>query len=530
MINKSIEPIMFDEAVYEDNSVLIKKICFWEKCSLSEDRETHLLRVLFPGSKTFNLGCKGTYALSDGRRATEKDFYYIGSFNEGLAKIASEDKKYGFIDKDMNIVISPKYENVDDFKNGIAIATISDEVSNKKTFLILDKKGNEYFFEKEYKKIAYNHDGMFRVSDHGDIELAFHSDYEEYAGVWGYADSTGKEIIKPQYIYAFDFANGYALVCKGEWTKYKKCDNKYITRKYWTETELWGIIDKTGKEVVPFIFDEIKYFDCVFSSYNFLQAHYGGWEEGKWGIINYSGEWVVEPIFEDLGYEFIDDAYIGFYKEDKWSSDNVPVGIYSIKEHRVLFEPQFLDFDIFDDGTIKVELYDEKLGRNKEIIIDRNGKVLLDSQYTSIYKKDDMFEVHILDNNGKYLTGLVDKNGKEILPCKYEINFDGILFDQKRIIYKVGGRCGIKNFDDEIIIPPEYASIGKFGNKFYKVGIGGQGDVVYEEKYRLGLIKLDGKIVLPIEFKSILKADDIIIAEDDTGTTLYRIRCKEEIW
>ena len=253
---------MFDETVYEDNSFLIKKICFWENCSLCADRETNLLKVLLPGGKYFNTDCVGTFALPDGTRATEKEFSCIENFHEGLAKIAVKDKGYGFIDKDINIVIEPKYTSANNFENGVAVVSILDEAGNKK-LLLIDKNGNERFFEKEYKRILFDNEGlfnnerMFMVSDHKKIKLAFYSDYEENAGVWGYADSTGKEIVKPQYIFAFDFENGLALVCKGEWTIDKKWDNEYNTGRYWTETELWGMIDKTGNEVVPFIFTEM---------------------------------------------------------------------------------------------------------------------------------------------------------------------------------------------------------------------------------------------------------------------------------
>ena len=524
MNNKHIEPIMFDEVVYEDDSVLIKKICLWENFRIVEDDETKLLIVLLPGSEMFSLGHMGTYALPDGTRATKEDFYYIGKFHEGLSKIAVKDKGYGFIDKDMNIVIEPKYKTARDFENGVAVVSIWDEVSNIKKYLLVDKNGNEYFFENEYKRVSVNYEGMFMVSDREEIELAFYSDYEEDAGVWGYADSTGKEIVKPQYIYAFDFENGVALVCKGEWTIDKKWDNEYNTGRYWTETEIWGMIDKTGKEVVPFIFDEIKYYR--WESYEYLQAHYGGWGEGKWGIINFSGEWVVEPIFEDLGYEIYNDDYITFYNEDKWNSpdDDILMGIYSIKEQRVLFEPQFLDVCFIDDETIIVEKYDDKLGRIKAIIIDLNGNVLLDAQYTSIYrnfKNRDMYEVSIYAN-GKCLKGLIDKNGKEILPCKYGIPFDSILFDLKMYIYKENEKYGIMNFNDEIIISPKYTYIYySVRNKFFKVKVGGKKD--YIDDGNVGLITLEENTILPIEYKDISIENDLIIAWNDTGSTLYRI-------
>ena len=542
MINKEkelskqcIKPIMYDDVVFENENILIKKICFWDRSFLWKDDETDLFKVLLPGGKSFNVGCIGTYALPDGTRATEIEFSYIGNFHEGLAKIAVDGKGYGFVNKDMDLVIPLKYNYASNFKNGFAVVSIWDKENNENKWIFIDKDGYEYSFKnqnnsekcKNYKVVCDNCDGMFRVSNldmggfWGFMSLAFHSDYDSNAGIWGYADSNGNEIISPQYIYAFDFENGLALVCKGEWTKDKKWDNKHNSGKYWTETELWGMIDKTGKEIIPCKFDEIKYFSFSETS-NYLQAHYGGWKEGKWGIINYFGEWVVEPIFEDLGYEIFNDDYFTYYNEDKWNDpDDIPMGIYSIKEQRVIFEPQFLDVDFLDDETIKVEVYDNRLKRNIDKIIDYTGEAIFDSQYTYIFEENNMYEVVIRDNSGKCLHGLIDKNGKEILPCKYDISFNGILFDQKKIIFKENDKYGVVTFDDEIIISPKDIFIQNIRNEYYKIKDGGKEYLIDEGKF--GLITLNGNTILPNEYESISIENDLIIARNDSGSTLYRI-------
>ena len=85
----------------------------------------------------------------------------------------------------------------------------------------------------------------------GWADLAYYSDNEHYAGLWGFIDELGKEIIEPQYIYAMDFEDGLAVVCKGEW--------KETNGKYWNNGELWGVIDINGKEVIPCQYDEIDF-------------------------------------------------------------------------------------------------------------------------------------------------------------------------------------------------------------------------------------------------------------------------------
>lgn len=142
---------------------------------------------------------------------------------------------------------------------------------------------------------------------------------------------------------------------------------------------MWGAIDKEGNEVIPFIFDEIKHF---WDTEDVFIAHYGGWDNGHWGVIDNRGNWLAEPIFEDIDCEYKNGLF-AFYKEDRWD-DDVPLGIYDTKQKKVIFEPQFLDVSFIDDDWIKVEVFDDELGRNVEKIIDINGKERFHSIYSSI--------------------------------------------------------------------------------------------------------------------------------------------------
>jgi hypothetical protein len=526
MEKEFIEPVYFNDTVYENKDFSVKRICFWRDCELYWKNEVKLFSVALPGCTAFNVtGCKATFALEDGKRATDKEFCYVDGFEEGLCLVGITGKGFGYIDSKMDFVIPPKYNNAKRFQNGFALVAFWDNEKEKNTWIFIDKQGVEYHFEKEYAVIENNSDGIFRVSDldmggfWGFFSLAFHSDYHSNAGLWGYVDSAGKEIIKPQYIYAFDFENGYARVCKGEWTKDKKWDNEYNTGRYWTETELWGFIDKTGKEVIPCRYDEIKYF---YENSKYLQAHIGGWENGKWGIIDYNGNWIVEPIFEDLDYDISTDGCFAFYNEDKWSApDEIPMGIYSIAEQRVIFEPQFLDVDFLDDGFFRVEKYDEKLNRNIQMVIDKTGKPLFDSVYTDLFNRNNYYETVIRDKNGNQLYGIIDKAGNELLSCKYNATWNGLLFPQKLIVFKQDEKCGVMSFDGNIIIEPNYTSLMYCAEGFFEAKIGGKEGHIDEGK--VGLLDMAGNIVLPITYKSVSIENELICAQDDSGATLFKI-------
>ena len=179
-------------------------------------------------------------------------------------------------------------------------------------------------------------------------DLAYHSDYIDRAGIRGYINKYGEEVIKPQYIYAFEFEDGIAIVTKGRWGK--ECEDKNGNPLYWTKDERWGGIDYSGNEVIPFIFDEIKPF-CDTTAYYI--AHSGGWPDGAYGVIDRTGKWVVEPQFEDIDSDWNHGLLIfSYYKTE--ICDNL-YGLYDASSNMILFEPVYGDIWINKDGTIELE-------------------------------------------------------------------------------------------------------------------------------------------------------------------------------
>lgn len=144
------------------------------------------------------------------------------NFSEGLAAFEQDDK-WGFIDKDGNIVISPEFGYTSSFSEGLArFTTVTD---------------NEF-------------------------------------GEWGYIDKKGKIVIPMQFKFAGDFKNGIAEVkdengrcgfinTKGEVIIDYQFESNYQFHEGLAAVNAagkWGFIDKSGKVVVPFQFDKIPTF------------------------------------------------------------------------------------------------------------------------------------------------------------------------------------------------------------------------------------------------------------------------------
>ena len=196
----------------------------------------------------------------------------VSDFSEGLAAVQGYGGKWGFIDKTGKEVIKLKYENVQSFKDGIAWVEYKGDWGlidpTEKVLLpfcynqvislgegLYKVKYNYEELKKESKKYDALKEVMSKNSvsgvtkgyilDGGIIdktgkELKLKKYYQEFRpfseglaavkySLWGYIDTTGKEVIDGYYLVAGDFKDGKAKV------KDEKGREFYI--------------DKTGKEI-----------------------------------------------------------------------------------------------------------------------------------------------------------------------------------------------------------------------------------------------------------------------------------------
>ena len=137
------------------------------------------------------------------------------------------------------------------------------------------------------------------VSEMGEIELQYYHHMHGCAGLWGWLDLNMNVVIKQKYLYALNFCNGRAIVCKGEWSV-KNEDGEDL---YWCENEQWGIIDREENEIVPCRFDELY---PISNTDRFFFVHEGGWKNGKYAIFDVQKKEVILVLdfYFDMGYMF----------------------------------------------------------------------------------------------------------------------------------------------------------------------------------------------------------------------------------
>lgn len=479
----SENPILCNEIYYEDEGLKITKIWTWDIVSVYEEEDANVCTALLCGQYA-NGGGKSTFVSYSGERLTDIEMDYVCDYEDEMWLFAVYGKGYGYFDKDINLIIPPKYHYADDFSNGYA------SVNDGKEWLYVDKKGNEIRTENKYAKLSCFSDGLAKVSTIkiSANDLAYSSDYEDNAGIWGYIDGNGKEIIKPQYVYAFKFINDRAIVVKGKWEKNKK--NLYSTKE-----ELWGVIDKNGHEILPCIYDEIKQFtnDDFSICEEYYQVHIGGWKNGKWAIADRNGNFITGPIFEDIYYDYGFDMFT-FCKED--IDEDIPLGIYDLKQNKVLFEPQFDDVYLFDKDLIRVKVLDKELGYKIEKIIDKTGKELFKSNYTNIKVSTYPYQSEIKLNNKKIFK-LIDKNGIVLETCeandignRYFGDFgDEVYFANRTYMFKKDGKFGLKTIGGKVILAAIYDEIYQRDNHWYLV-VKDKSD-----RFSHGLCKADGTFI-----------------------------------
>jgi hypothetical protein len=115
-----------------------------------------------------NIGLYGLLDVTNGQLLVEPKYIDIMAFSEGLAAFLTEDGKWGFLNRDLEIAIEPKYTNVN-------------------------------FFKPDPYRNAFN-EGLANV--------------ETEPGKWDYIDKTGQIIINGDFSYTNAFKDGEAQVYK----------------------------------------------------------------------------------------------------------------------------------------------------------------------------------------------------------------------------------------------------------------------------------------------------------------------------
>ena len=184
--------------------------------------------------------------------------------------IASKKDKYGFVNISGKVVVPLIYERVDHFSEGLAAVS---------------KDGSGYYINQQGKTVISLGYDIFGY-DFSEGLAGFIDCNQGLMGMCGYINKQGKTVIPAIYMMVQPFHDGRAIVSE--------------------DTQIYGVIDTTGKTILPATTYDQIYDYCNGYAYTRKHAPYQGHDSHFIGIIDTSGKVVYDNIFVDLDWEMQD--------------------------------------------------------------------------------------------------------------------------------------------------------------------------------------------------------------------------------
>jgi len=259
----------------------------------------------------------------------------------------------------------------------------------------------------------------------------------EIGDKYGFIDKTGKTIIAPKYYFCNPFSEGLAVFYT---PKLQTLQIPSIIKPMDDASSmLCGIVDKTGKEILPPTYNYISSFDSgIAIAFNVVDG------VKNWSILNRQGQ-VISNLNRDI---LLDYFHEGMIISMSGSFSNMKFGLID-KTGKELLAPTYDSIGMFWNGLAPVSL-NKKWG-----YIDKTGAVVIPLKYDSTSELFGNYgEVSL---NGK--SGAIDRYGREIVPLKYdEVIYAGE--DMFKVISN--GLFGVVNNKGVEVIPPKYTAIRDF--------------------------------------------------------------------
>jgi len=193
------------------------------------------------------------FVEKNGKVAISPQFVSAGDFSGGKCAVQNDQYRWGYIDRQGKTAIPFEFEHAGKFVDGQAIVFVDGKYG------AIDETG-KYVITPQF-------DGLYQD---GDLYLI------KQNGKTGWATRQGKVVVNPQFAAAFTF-NGAAVapVQVGE---------------------TWGYVDKAGKIIIK------PQFDVALPFVGGVAAVMRG---GKVGFIDSAGKYLVSPQYEEISYNVL---------------------------------------------------------------------------------------------------------------------------------------------------------------------------------------------------------------------------------
>lgn len=396
----------------------------------------------------------------------------------------------------------------------------------------LSSANGYYFASKDYREMTiYNRN--FEIIKKGE----YTSSYKDHGVIYvkniktkkyGVLDSLGKTILPEIYDYVVDdhrldndrfvciingkyglvdynneiiipFEYGYISLLNNENVNPLRLDiikpnNLYLVSKNITNWEMsMGVMDYNGKIIIP-----LEYSDAYSVFNNGLVSLKNN---GKSGYLNLDNE-VVIP--------FIYDEALPFAYGVASVKDGNNYGVINTENEIVVPFDNYRNHFVFSHGLSKFSLNYGKVG-----VINAKGEVIIAPKYDAI---EYVVSSKFFRTRKDMKQGVVDINGKEIIPAKY--NFVQTLFkdeENNKTYFFVGidGENGVIDENDKIILDLKY----RYVSRTYDMII-----VSRDDKH--GILDLDFNVVVAPKYIKMRVNDANCISVGDENGANYNIDSK----
>jgi hypothetical protein len=302
-------------------------------------------------------------------------------FIDGVAYVKLQ-SKWGYVDRDGNEIVPPKYDGLDDkgFVDGLVKVIL-----NKKLGFV-DKTGKEI--------VPVKYDGIGR----GDFVDGVA--YVILNKKWGVVDRTGKEIVPVEYdeIGECGFTEGLLPVMLYE----QKITEERRERVYSHGRDFshgpmreervktiisttvlknkWGFVDKTGKVVIPIIYDGI-------GASGFVDGLVAVELNDKWIFVDKTGKAIIPPKYDGQDNKDFVDGMAPVRLKNKIYDRNLNTNLY--------LEQLKSDLNWLDKERLEALTKEDARFENSNLNssqIKEAYKSMLDEKGLSIDKQQDQYE------------------------------------------------------------------------------------------------------------------------------------------
>ncbi|MHC4214380.1 MAG: WG repeat-containing protein [Planctomycetota bacterium] len=279
----------------------------------------------------------------------KQQFDYAQRFSEGLAAVCINDR-WGYIDKTGHVVIKVQFDHAKPFSQGMAAVEIGDKwgyINASGQFVIEARFDYVRAFREGLAEVKIG-DKHEHIDKTGQVVKRTQDEHkpkfsEGLAKVvigekWAYMDESGQIVIDPNFNEAGPFHRGLARVKVGD---------------------KWGLINKTGKYILKPEFDTVYHHSAGPA---FIMN-----DNGKWGyrrgyiiaVYNETAKVLVWLPFDKVPQPF-SEGLAAIFVEDKWSFGHDGKWGYIDESGKMAIVPQFDYADRFYEGLARIGISVDK--------------------------------------------------------------------------------------------------------------------------------------------------------------------------